>query len=98
MTKDQVGYVIWGALAIVVLIPELLAALGRERIPWPGVARTATNLSARIPWLALVFLAGFVILGVHIIFYPLALARMRRPSLGSLRRDARRGRESTGMG
>ena len=57
-------------LAIVVLIPELLAAFGREIIPWPGVARTATNLSARAPWLGMVFLAGFVILGVHIIFYP----------------------------
>ena len=44
MAEDQVGYVIWGVLAIVVLIPELLAAFGREIIPWPGVARTATNL------------------------------------------------------
>lgn len=70
MAEDQVGYVIWGVLAIVVLIPELLAAFGREIIPWPGVARTATNLSARAPWLGMVFLAGFVILGVHIIFYP----------------------------
>ena len=35
MTKDQVGYVIWGAPRDRRSDSELLAALGRERIPGP---------------------------------------------------------------
>jgi hypothetical protein len=70
MTKEEWGYVIWGAVAVAVLIPELLASFGMSFVPFPGVARTATNLEARWPWVAMVFLAGLAILAVHIVFYP----------------------------
>jgi hypothetical protein len=70
MTEDQFGYVVWGILALIVAIPEVIAAFGREFVPWPGFARTVTHLQARIPWLAVVFLAAFAVLGVHIVFYP----------------------------
>ena len=70
MTKTEIGYVVWGAVALIVLVPELVAILGRRFAPFPGLARTATNLEARAPWLAMVFLAGLAILAVHIVFYP----------------------------
>lgn len=70
MTEEQLGYVVWGMLALIVAIPEVIAAFGREWVPWPGFARTMTHLQARRPWLAAVFLAGFAVLAVHIIFYP----------------------------
>jgi hypothetical protein len=70
MTKEEWGYVVWGAVTLAVLIPEFLASFGRSFVPFPGVARTATNLEARWPWVAMVFLAGLAILAVHIVFYP----------------------------
>ena len=70
MTDETLGYVVWGAVGLVVLVPELVAIFGRQFAPFPGLARTATNLEARMPWLAMVFLAGLAILAVHIVFYP----------------------------
>lgn len=70
MTELRVGYFVWGTLALAVAVPEILAAFGREFVPWPGFARTVTHLQARKAWLAALFLALFAVLGVHIIFYP----------------------------
>jgi hypothetical protein len=70
MTKEEWGYLVWGLVAVAVLIPELLASVGKSFVPFPGVARTATNLEARWPWVAMIFLAGLAILAVHIVFYP----------------------------
>ncbi|HEX3268651.1 MAG TPA: hypothetical protein VHQ98_11775 [Gaiellaceae bacterium] len=69
MSRDQLGWVIWGALGVAILIPELLAIRDR-RWYWPTVARTAANLEAHLPWLAMIFLAGFAILTVHLVFWP----------------------------
>jgi hypothetical protein len=46
------GFVVWGILALVVAIPEIAAAFGKEFVPWPGFARTVTHWQARKPWLA----------------------------------------------
>lgn len=70
MNKEQVGYIIWGVFGILVLIPELLAVFGKSFTPFPGIARTTTNLEARWPWAAMIILAGLAILAVHLIFYP----------------------------
>jgi hypothetical protein len=70
MTKEQVGYIVWGALAAAVAIPEILAAFGKEFVPWPGFARTVNYLQARKPVLTMFLLALFAILVVHIVFYP----------------------------
>lgn len=70
MTKLEVGYVMWGLVAVAIVVPELLAVFGRSFTPFPGSARTATNLEARLPWAAMVILAGMAILAVHLVFYP----------------------------
>ncbi len=70
MTKWDVGYICWGLFAVALLIPELYAVIGRSFAPFPGLARTATNLEARQPWIGMVFLAGFAILAIHLILYP----------------------------
>jgi hypothetical protein len=70
MGKEKLGYVIWGAFALAILLPELWAVIGRQFAPFPGIARTATNLTLRKPWIALILLAGLAVLAVHIIFYP----------------------------
>jgi hypothetical protein len=70
MSKETLGYIVWGALLVLVLVPELLAFFGRSFIPFPGIARTATNLSARRPWVSMIILAGMAVLAVHLVFYP----------------------------
>jgi hypothetical protein len=69
MSRDQWGYVLWGAFAFAILIPEVLA-LSDGRWYWPTVARTAANLEARVPWLAMLLLAGFAVLTVHLVLWP----------------------------
>jgi hypothetical protein len=70
VSKLEVGYVCWGLFAVCIVIPELLAYFGKSFTPFPGVARTAANLAARWPIVAMVVLAGLAILGVHLVFYP----------------------------
>jgi hypothetical protein len=70
MTREEWGYVVWGLVAVAILIPELLAIVGKSFVPFPGLARTATNIEARLPWVAMIFLAGFAILAVHIVSTP----------------------------
>ncbi|CAN5329473.1 hypothetical protein BH18ACT12_BH18ACT12_05070 [soil metagenome] len=70
MSKEHWSYVLWGSFAVALLIPELLASVGKNFTPFPGFVRTAANLTARVPRVAMVILAGLAILAVHIVFYP----------------------------
>jgi hypothetical protein len=70
MTETEVGYLVWGALAVIVAVPEVLAAVGKELVPWPGFARTVVYLQARSPLITMIVLALFAILIVHIVWYP----------------------------
>lgn len=70
MSKEHWSYVLWGSFAVALLIPEFLASFGRNFTPFPGFVRTATNLTARVPRVGMIILAGLAILAVHIVFYP----------------------------
>jgi hypothetical protein len=70
LTEDQLGYVIWGALAVFVAVPEILASARKELVPWPGFTRTAVYLQARSPRITMIALALFAVLIVHIVWYP----------------------------
>jgi hypothetical protein len=70
VTKLEVGYLVWGIFVLCIVIPECLAYSGKSFTPFPGAARTAANLAARWPIASVVVLAGLVILGVHLVFYP----------------------------
>jgi hypothetical protein len=70
MSKEDWSYILWGAFLVAMVIPEVLASFGKSFTPFPGFVRTATNLTARVPRLAMAILAGLAILAVHIVFYP----------------------------
>lgn len=70
MSRESLGYIVWGLLAAVVATPEVIAALGKEFVPWPGFARTVVYLQARRPVLTMILLGLFAVLVVHIIWYP----------------------------
>jgi hypothetical protein len=67
--REWAGFIVWGTLAVVVTTFELLAWRGTN-IPFPTLSETAGNLQARHNWTAMPILAGLVVLGARIVFYP----------------------------
>jgi len=70
MTKQDLGYIVWGSLAALAVATEVMAWLGKTWLRLPSIARTAADLQARWPWAATVILAGMAVLAVHLVFYP----------------------------
>jgi hypothetical protein len=65
------GYVIYGLFAIfLVLIPSAMAYWFARDVPFPTLARTVANLERRWPPVAMVILAGLVVLMFHLVFFP----------------------------
>ncbi len=72
MTKIEIGYVLWGSLALLlVVVPSALAYLGgKDVVPFPTAFRTVAFLARRWHWVAMVILAGLAVLVIHLAFYP----------------------------
>ena len=70
MTKQDVGYIVWGALGAIVIATEVMAKIGSTWLRLPSIAATAADLQARWSWLATIILAGMAVLAVHLVFYP----------------------------
>ena len=70
MTKQDLGYIVWGSLAAIVVATEIMAWLGKTWLRLPSVARTTADVQARLPWAATFILAGMAVLAVHLVFYP----------------------------
>jgi hypothetical protein len=70
MTKQDLGYIVWGALAVLIVITEVMAGIGKAWLGLPSIERTAADLQARFPWAATIILAGMAVLAVHLVFYP----------------------------
>ena len=68
--REWTGYVVWGLLAAVVAAFELTAFVDGEATPWPTLSESAGNLQARHNWTAMPILAGLVVLGARVVFYP----------------------------
>jgi hypothetical protein len=64
------GYILWGFLAVVVAVFELLAAYDGDATPWPTLSSTAGTLQDHHHWTALPILGGLVVLTARIVFYP----------------------------
>jgi hypothetical protein len=67
--RELYGYVVWGAIAVLVLVMELLAAF-THGLAFPTVSKTIGDLERRHHWLKVVVLGGFVTLTARIVFYP----------------------------
>ncbi len=70
VSKQDLGYVVWGALAAIAVATEITAWLGKDWLRLPTIAATAADLQARFPWAATIILAGMAVLAVHLVFYP----------------------------
>ena len=67
--RELWGYAFWGAMAVFVLVMELLAHFG-PRTPFPTVSHTAAHLAAQHHWVKLSYVGGLVTLAARIVFYP----------------------------
>jgi hypothetical protein len=70
VTKQDFGYIVWGCLAVIVIVTEVMAKIGSTWLRLPSMAATAADLQARWPWVATIILAGMAVLAVHLVFYP----------------------------
>ncbi len=71
MDKYDVGYVIYGLLAVFgVIVPSVVAyALGKDA-PFPTFFRTIAYLQRRLHWAATIIVGGLAVLVFHLALYP----------------------------
>jgi hypothetical protein len=65
---EKIGYVFWGALALFVAIPELVAA--GWHVPWPTISETVGHLEKHHHWVRVLVVAGLASLTTRVVFYP----------------------------
>lgn len=70
-SKYLVGYVIYGLIAIALLIiPNAMAFWWAKEVPFPTLYRTLYELDKRSHSAVIVVLAGLVVLAIHLVAYP----------------------------
>jgi magnesium-transporting ATPase (P-type) len=68
--RELFGYMLWGGIALVILVFECVAAFDGDRTPWPTLSSTAGNLQEDHHWTGLLILGGLSVLAARIVFYP----------------------------
>jgi hypothetical protein len=63
--REWWGYGFWLAVAVVVATPEISAAAGGHRVPWPTISGTVGHLEYRWSWVALLVVSLIVAGGFH---------------------------------
>jgi hypothetical protein len=71
------GYVVWGATAIVVGVPEIWAVVDSDGVPWPTISGTVVSLESRHDWIAVLVVALLVWALFHALRRPLFAAAGR---------------------
>jgi hypothetical protein len=82
--KWILGYVIYGLIAIFfIFVPSILALTPARNAPFAGVFATLADLQRRLHFVAVVLLAGLVILLIHLAFYPWPDVFRHHPGVGA---------------
>jgi hypothetical protein len=82
--KWALGYVLYGLIAVFcVVVPSALAVAPLPDVPFAGVFATLADLQRRVHVVALVLLAGLVVLLIHLAFYPWPDVFRHHPGIGS---------------
>jgi hypothetical protein len=72
-TRREVwGYAVWGAMAIVVAVPELWAAIGGEAVEWPTISGTVGYLEYWHVWVSIIVIGVLVWAAFHAVQYEAA--------------------------
>jgi hypothetical protein len=71
--KEKIGYLVWGPIALVIGVTEILAALSKtlqNAIPWPTISSTVGHLESRHHWVSVVVVATIAMVAFHAVAYP----------------------------
>jgi hypothetical protein len=69
--KHLYGEVLYGLIALLwIVVPSVLAYVFAKDVPFPTLFATLASLEARVRWVAVLVVAGLVVLLVHLAFYP----------------------------
>jgi len=68
------GYVVWGATAIVVGVPEVWAVVDRDSVPWPTISGTVVSIESRHDWVAVLVVGLLVWAAFHALRWTAAAA------------------------
>ncbi len=71
--KEKLGYLVWGPIALVIGVTEILAALSeslQDSIPWPTISSTIGHLESRHHWVYVVVVATIASVAFHAVSYP----------------------------
>lgn len=77
--SEGAGYAVWGAMGIVIGVPEIWAAVGGEDFLWPTISTTVGHLQGRWPVVALLPVAAIVMSAYSVLRF--------RPETTSLQAD-----------
>jgi hypothetical protein len=86
-SRFVLGYVMYGLIGFFFLVVPAVAGGMRSlrlEIPFPTLFRSVANLEKRVPVVALVVIAGLVILLIHLALYPWPDVTHHSPDPGSL--------------
>lgn len=91
--REVWGYIVWGAMALVIAIPEITAAVD-HKVPWPTISGMTGHLEYRWSWVALIVVALIVFAAFHTVTYrwslpgdlaiPATQRKLRRTPAGRL--------------
>jgi hypothetical protein len=63
-SRERWGYAVWGSVALVVAVPELIAAIW-EKATWPTISGTIAHLEELWPSTAVIVVAVIVVIAVQ---------------------------------
>ena len=77
------GYVVWGAMGVVVAVPEIWAAADSKHVPWPTISGTIGDLELHHNWIAIIVIGLIVWAAYCAILYPTARSSTRSTAPGA---------------
>ena len=96
--KYQLGYVIYGVLAVVgIVIPSILSFSSNRIVGFPTMFFTVDKLRHRLHFVAIAIIAGLSILAVHLAFYPWPDITHESASFAGLTADKARTKAEQGL-
>jgi len=69
LTREVWGYIVWGVVLAVILIPEIWAAATAQKV-WPTISGTVGHLEYRWDWIGLLVVGTAVWVAVSVASYP----------------------------
>lgn len=68
-SRELSGYAVWGAIGLIIAVPELWALIGGESVGWPTISGTVGYLEYWHPWVAIIIVVVLVWAAFEAIHY-----------------------------